>query len=409
MKVMLFLVALAPSHSAEVKITPVQSVINLLEKLEKQTMEEGKAEAAGYDKFACFCKEQADEKLELLTAESKALQGDITNLNKEIADLNTEISNLQSTCEAEQKARDEAFNAYAITRDDLAGAIRGCDEAIALLKGGQAPGLIQKKIETALKKGGEDPAGFKFHSGEIIEIMQDTLKKFKVNKNDLDADEAEKKHTFDMAQGARFNQIKALTASLEEATKEAGAKENRKFEADEECDKTKEDRTADNTFMDDLTSQCEAKAVAWDARSKTRSAELTAIDGAIATLKGEVSGNYNANKKLVGLVSEHSQVSKTGTKGHWVWVEDKDEAGVNFLQKKQVHSHNKKQIVHKMMTYIKEQAKKLNSDQLSALAIRMKEDHFVKVRGMIKDLIPSSRLMRPLRQTKKPGVMKKWK
>jgi len=377
------------------KITPVESVINLLEKLEKQTMEEGKAEAEGYDKFACFCKEQADEKLyaitkadqkiELLTAESKALQGDITNLNKEIASLNTEISDLQSTCEAEQKARDEAFNKYAIRRDDLSGAISGCDEAIELLKGGQAPGLIQKKITTALKKGGEDPAGFKFHSGEIIELMQDTLKKFKVNKNDLDADEAEKKHTFDMAQGARFNQIKALTASLTEAEKEAGAKENRKFEADEECDKTKEDRTADNTFMDDLTSQCEAKAEAWDARSKTRSAELTAIAGAISTLKGEVSGNYNANKKLVGLVSKHTQVSKA-PKGHWEWVED-DQASVSFLQKKEVHSHHKKAIVHKLMGYLKDQAKKLKSDHLSALMIRLKEDHFVKVRGMIKDLV----------------------
>merc|ERR1719194_110563 len=131
------------------QITPVQSVINLLEKLEKQTMEEGKAEAAGYDKFACFCKEQADEKLysitkagqkiELLTAQIKALTGDITGLNKEIADLNTEIADLQSTCEAEQKACDEAFNKYAIRRDDLAGAISGCDEAIELLKGGQAP------------------------------------------------------------------------------------------------------------------------------------------------------------------------------------------------------------------------------------------------------------------------------
>merc|ERR1719235_358581 len=129
--------------------------------------------------------------------------------------------------------------------------------------------------------------------------------------------------------------------------------------------------------MDDLTSQCEDKAVAWDARSKTRSAELTAIAGAIATLKGEVSGNYNANKKLVGLVSEHSAVSKP--KGHWVWVED-DDASVNFLQKKETHNHNKKKMVHKLMGYIKEQARKLKSDNLAALAIRMKEDHFVKVR-----------------------------
>merc|ERR1719265_1358856 len=373
------------------QITPVESVINLLEKLEKQTMEEGKAEAAGYDKFACFCKEQADEKLysitkagqkiELLTAEIDALTGDITNLNKEIADLNTEISNLQSTCEAEQKSRDEAFNKYAIRRDDLSGAISGCDEAIELLKGGQAPGLIQKKITTALKKGGEDPAGFKFHSGEIVELMQDTLKKFKVNKNDLDADEAANKHTFDMAQGARFNQIKALTASRTEAERESTAKENRRGEADADKQQTTEDRDADNTFMDDLTSQCEEKAVAWDKRSKTRSAELTAIAGALEALKGEVAGNYQANKKL-NLVSQKSQVSKAEPHGHWVWVED----SVSFLQKKQNHG-NKKAIVHKLMHYIKTQAKKLKSDNLAALAIKLKEDHFVKVRGMIKDMV----------------------
>merc|ERR1719375_1146372 len=39
------------------------------------------------------------------------------------------------------------------------------------------------------------------------------------------------------------------------------------------------------------------------------------------------------------------------------------------------------------MAYIKEQAKKLNSDQLSNLMISMKIDHFVKVRGMIKDMV----------------------
>merc|ERR1719158_2530710 len=165
---MIFTLAALPlaAHGARSgeKVTPVESVINLLEKLEKQTMEEGKAEAAAYDKFACFCKEQADEKLysitkkgekiALLTAEIKALQGDITKLDQSISTLNSDIDALKTTCEAEQKTNDEAFNAYSITRDDLAGAISGIIEAIEMLKAGQAPGLIQERVDSVMEKAG---------------------------------------------------------------------------------------------------------------------------------------------------------------------------------------------------------------------------------------------------------------
>jgi len=100
-----FLLTVGVTYGAEEKISAVQSVIALLEKLEKQTMEEGKQEAAEYDKFACFCKEQADEKLysitkanekiSLLTAQIKTWTADITGLGKEISSLNTEIDDLK--------------------------------------------------------------------------------------------------------------------------------------------------------------------------------------------------------------------------------------------------------------------------------------------------------------------------
>merc|ERR1719160_655065 len=166
---------------------------------------------------------------------------------------------------------------------------------------------------SALLQVSEDPAGFKFHSGEIIELMINTLKQFKTNKNDLDAEEQEKAHTFNMAQGARNNQIKALEQSLAEAESESAEKEEAKAKASDANAKTTEDKEADNTFMMDLTSQCEAKAVAWDARSKTRAAELVAISEALATLKGEVASvamvktGDNMSKQQMGLMTKKSR------------------------------------------------------------------------------------------------------
>merc|ERR1719456_1637286 len=59
---------------------------------------------------------------------------------------------------------------------------------------------------------------------------------------------------------------------------------------------------------------------------------------------------------------------------------------VSFLQKKQTRSQ-RRVVLKKMMSFLKKRARALKSDSLSALMIRMKEDHFVKVRGMIKDLV----------------------
>ena len=43
------------------QVTPVEKVINLLEGMKTEVEKEGKAEAISYQKFACFCKDSAQE------------------------------------------------------------------------------------------------------------------------------------------------------------------------------------------------------------------------------------------------------------------------------------------------------------------------------------------------------------
>merc|ERR1719230_189406 len=109
------------------QISPMESVVNLIKKLQTQTIAEGKAEAANYDKFACFCKEQADgklyaitnagDKIELLTSQIEELNGAITNLNKNIQKENQDLEDLNAECKSEQAARDKAFADYKVMAD----------------------------------------------------------------------------------------------------------------------------------------------------------------------------------------------------------------------------------------------------------------------------------------------------
>ena len=208
-------------------------------------------------------------------------------------------------------------------------------------------------------------------------MLKELLKTYKKNQFERQTEEENTKHAFNMAQQARANQVKAFEALVAKNEEIQANKEQEKSAKEEEKTQTEADTTADQTFLDELTAECEQKAKDWDARSQVRSNELTAMSEALGLLKGGVSGNYSANKKLV-LATQQTTQSKVEDED----AEDDDE-DVSFLQRRDTRSSMRRQAVK----YLSQQAKALNSPTLSALVMKIKEDHFKKVRDMIKDMV----------------------
>ena len=144
-----------------------------------------------------------------------------------------------------------------------------------------------------------DAHAFEFQSNKHIAVLKELLKTYKKNQFERQTDEENTKHAFNMAQQSRANQVKAFEALVAKNEEIQANKEQEKSAKEEDKTQTEADTTADQTFLDELTAECEQKAKDWDARSQVRSNELTAMSEALGLLKGGVSGNYSANKKLV--------------------------------------------------------------------------------------------------------------
>jgi len=378
----------AASH----KVTPVEKVTELLTKLVAQVQEEGKAEAAQYDKFACFCKEQADQKvyaigksddrIASLEAEIEDLTGEIASLDEEVSETKTSVATEKTEQEAAQKTRAEEVERYTQERDELEEAIDAVDKAMAEMKrskkGVKEASLLavaQRHLSKLSKFGltvpdltvlasmqqSEDPASYKFGGDDIIATLQELSRTFKAEAARVDEEEGTTKHDHNMVEGARSNKINAYEADIDEKEKLSADKSADKSEKDGLLSEETTARAADQGFLDAVTTTCEDKAKAWDERSKSRAGELTALTEAKGQLQagGE---KYDANEKLVGLVQKPAP---------------------SFLQTRGPRR------VRELVAFLSHKARALRSRRLAKLVhtVGLAGDHFAKVRGIIKDLI----------------------
>jgi predicted nucleic acid-binding Zn-ribbon protein len=363
------------------RVTPVEKVIELLKGLEKEIAEEGKAEAAAYDKYACFCKEQADEKLyqiekstkkiEALEAKIAELDADIAELNGEITTIGEKIADLEAEIKEAVEIREKEHAAYVVEEANVSAAIAAVDGAIEAMQAAKGDmegntnleaALVQVRIATgvSLMEPGEN-FDYTYHSNDIIATLESLRKQFIERKNKIDKEEFDLNADFESRKLGLDNQKKFAEEEKTAKEMQEAEKSERKAAKEKDANQETSDKAADQSFLDVLTAECETKANLWDQRSKTRAAELTALGEALEALETGVKPNWGANKKLSFLQLRGSHESRT--------------AGA--------------EVTRRAIALLQDKAAKLGSSPLSLLVLKAKvsEDHFVKVRGLIKDLI----------------------
>merc|ERR1719321_1185989 len=389
--------ASAVDVSAGSKVTPVQKVIQLMEGMLEKGKREKHDEQVQFAAYKQFCDDtsvekkraiaEANERIEVLKADIQKYTADAARLTKEIAELDEDISVWNGAIKAATNVREIEKADYAAMHKDYSESVDALQRAIAVLKK-QAhdrkqasfvqvaalkslnliPAEAKKAIDLFFMQNGvQDPEGlavsapeasaYEFQSSGVVEMLEKLLDKFIDERTTLEKEEMNSKHAYDMLMQDLKAQIAQATQDRDEKAESKAKNLQAKADAMGDLKDTTTTMEADMKYLADLTATCEQKASDFESRQQLRADEIVAIEKAIEIISSEaVSGN--SEKHLPTMLQKAS-----------------------FAQ---LRADLNTQAQTRVAKFLQSRAKQLNSRVLSAIAVRVSDDPFKKVKKMIK-------------------------
>merc|ERR1719262_829492 len=334
--------------------------------------------------------EEANEMIDILKADIQKYAADAEQLAKEIAEHEEDIAVWTGDIKAATKVREIEKTDYDATHKDYSESVEALQMAIEVLKKQaydrkQAASLVQvsslKELnlipdeakraidaflaqdpEAGLDVAAPEANAYEFQSHGIIEMLEKLLDKFIDERTTLEKEEMNARHAFEMLVQDLKAQIDAAEQDVSEKSATKAKKLQAKADAEGELQDTTATMEADKKYLAELTATCEQKASDFESRQQLRAEELEAIEKAIEILSSDaVSGN--AEKHLPTLLQTKS------------------------VALSQLRADERSPRQERVAQYLRDQGRNLNSRVLSALAVRVADDPFKKVKKMIKDLI----------------------
>jgi len=394
-------------------VSPVQKVVELLDECKAKVQKDLDAEAKAMEEYTAFCDDELKDKGYAIETAATAI-GDLSatkeNAAALIAELTDEIATLGSTIAAKSgelaKATEvrKAGNAdFAAAEKELVTSVDQLGRAATVLKRGMS--FVQtangrKKIKDVVnalknivdaefvdvsskrklksflqataqaKEDADDDLTFdqpqakmvayESSSGGIVKTIEEMQGKAEDTLSALRKKEMSDAQTFSMLEAGLNDEISHGSEKLSTAKSSKGANEQAEADASAKLVETSKSKAADEEYAGTLKTECEEKAAEWEARQKSATEEMGAIE--------------KAKEILVGGVKAFVQM-KTQTRTR-KWNPDDDDEDDKTAATRE-----------KVVAILKKLSSTQKSFAFAQLASMATSDPFVKIRGLIEDMI----------------------
>merc|ERR1719456_959594 len=315
------LVALAflpAAKAAQIRITPVQQVLKMLSEMKSKgenMMASEKATYATYKEWVDdrttdlgFEIKTAEKKIEQLVAFADKADSDVAQLGNEIQALEAEIANLEKERKDSTAARETAHAEYAKLEKDYGESVDALTRAVQHVAAQaydrpQAEAFLQrmgaKRVLAALIQESESQDGapavdaYEHQTGGVLEILENLLKKFKGEYDDLVTDESNQAHYYNLEQLHLENTITDYSGERDEKVVSKAKRAEASEKAKGELAATRADLAEDQKFLAEMTATFKAKSATFEQNQEVRAQELEAVGKAIEIISTpESSASY---------------------------------------------------------------------------------------------------------------------
>jgi len=406
------------SVAGAIEANPLSKVIELMDALSAKVTAEGEAEAKAFKEYVEWCDDAAanlaneiktgtSSKEELEAAIGKA-SADIEASTAKIEELSAAIASDEAELKDATAVREEEVATFEASEKELVDAIDTLDRAVGILQKEMSKNpaaLAQvdtKNLDSVIKSldsvisaasfssqdqrkltalvqaqqgqesddmelGAPAAAVYKTHSSSIFDVLEDMKEKAEGQLAELRKAESATKHNYEMLKQSLTDQMEADTKDMDEEKSLKASTEEAKATAEGDLAETTKELAADKESLGTAQSTCMQVAADHEATVKSRTEELTAIATAKKVLSETSSGAVSQSYSFVQVASS----SRLQTSADLANAE--------------------------VVGLVKKLAKEHHSAALAQLASRISavvrygasagEDPFVKVKGLISDMI----------------------